>query len=162
MQQRYGGKTPYMSTDHSESITDPQAKTEWLYTVWEWAQENGIRMTHQGDTDTPKRENDIRLMDAAQNMIDKQNINKQLTKYKWASEITDETGSKLDPSKTSDMTLEWRNAAERIFKQQNIALGKWYYQTDAKTRHTERLIEHQYAASNNYVKRNTSPTSQLR
>ena len=64
LQQKYGGGKPVFHIDEAESITDAKAKTEWIYTVWEWAQENGIRMLHDGDTEKPRRERDCRLMDS--------------------------------------------------------------------------------------------------
>ena len=77
MQQKYGGEKPILEIDEAETITDKHTKTEWIYTIWEWAQENGIRMRHEKDTDKPKTENDTRLIDEAESMRHKQAINHQ-------------------------------------------------------------------------------------
>ena len=59
-----------MMIDEAECIADKQTKTEWMYTVWEWAQENGVRMQHEGDLEQPHRENHHRLMDSDVSMQD--------------------------------------------------------------------------------------------
>ena len=90
LQQKYGGENPVLQIDEAESIMDTQTKTEWIYTVWEWAQENGIRMLHEGDTEKPKRERDHRLMDSTNNMGKKRIINRHIHQYKWLSDVVNE------------------------------------------------------------------------
>ena len=73
-----------------------------IYTVWEWAQENGIRMLHGGDTDKPRRERDCRLMDSVGNMQQKRAINRNVHKYKWLSDAVDESGRQMNEAAKSN------------------------------------------------------------
>ena len=139
MQQKYGGGKPVLQIDEAECITDAETKTEWIYTVWEWAQENGIRMLHGGDTDKPRRERDCRLMDSVGNMQQKRAINRNIHKYKWLSDAVDESGRQMNEAAKSNTDTEWVSTVTDIIASKTRQLGKWLTDTDVETTHKQRL-----------------------
>ena len=93
LQTKYGGSEPVMMIDEAECVTDNQTRTEWMYTIWEWAQENGVRLMHDSDAEQPRRENDCRLMDRGVSIKHKRAINRHLNEFRWMSDVRDEIGT---------------------------------------------------------------------
>ena len=97
-----------MMIDEAECVTDNQTRTEWMYTIWEWAQENGVRLMHDSDAEQPRREKDFRLMDRGVSIKHKRAINRHLNEFRWLSDVRDEIGTAWNEAAQAVTDTEWR------------------------------------------------------
>ena len=57
MQQAYGGQDPVLmlTTRQAQRIRGRTESIQWVQATWQWMETHGVHITHEGDTEQPRR-----------------------------------------------------------------------------------------------------------